>query len=554
MSDALMRALHVPWWVPFIFWFGLYIAYAFYCIVNGYAQEYMGWRHAGRPGKIHKVLVRFHTGAHVHPDKSYGDETYRARMAGSRGTTYWSKSSRRFRMIRNNVSVFVILVILSTMAVWPENTVRAVVFLSLGLISLWCVLQVRKLRKRHEARRPVVPRPAARTIRAKLVLEHDESTVGATARPVLDEGKPALESVPATALAVLLADKMNCSTAEMLSRLRITTEEGRISPLPDTYPALLRTREDIQEIIEAHTVGKIGFRWLTTQTPRELTWKPQIVHALPNAVRFRDHLDKIQALGQREFGVGLEADRSMYVATHNGDAGPWHCRFAGSGTGKSMGFAVKVATVAHADPDADIYCIDTKQVSFEAMRGIPGIHIYDNPQSEMDKIWRVFYELCDIMRDRYSALREGTIQMHELNDIWIFGDEGNDLGGFLKSYYRNVLGETSASPVIWGEAIGPLFRLGRQARIFGEFMFQDLTDRAMGNESLKMAFSVFGAAGFLPGQFTRTIGNPAPDCLEGPGRILMCKGNKRVWVQGFYDDLNYLHEYALENRKERKAS
>ena len=84
-------------------------------------------------------------------------------------------------------------------------------------------------------------------------------------------------------------------------------------------------------------------------------------------------------------------------------------------------------------------------------------------------------------------------------------------------------------------------------------MFQDLTDKAMGGESLKMAFSVFGAAGFLPGQFTRTIGNPAPDCLEGPGKILMVRGNKRTWVQGFYDDEEWLHEYALENRKGRKS-
>ena len=57
----------------------------------------------------------------------------------------------------------------------------------------------------------------------------------------------------------------------------------------------------------------------------------------------------------------------------------------------------------------------------------------------------------------------------------------------------------------------------------------------------------------LPGQFTRTIGNPAEECIEGPGKILMCRGNKREWVQGFYDDPDWLHAYATERRKDIAA-
>ena len=84
-------------------------------------------------------------------------------------------------------------------------------------------------------------------------------------------------------------------------------------------------------------------------------------------------------------------------------------------------------------------------------------------------------------------------------------------------------------------------------------MFQDLTDRAMGGQSLKFAFGGFCAAGFLPNQFTRTIGPPAEECLEGPGRILACQGNSERGLMGFYDDEQWLHDYALENRKEMAA-
>jgi|SRR6516162_4540241 len=551
MTDALMRALHVPWWLPFLFWFGGYALVTFFYVVNGYAQEYLGWRHPGRPGKIHNVLIKFHTGAHIHPDKSYGDEMYRSRMSGSRGTVYWTKRSRRFRAVRNNLIVFAVLLILSTMVAWPADTVRGVTLLILGLCALWLVLAIRDKRRRHAARRPVIPKPLTRTVRAKLVLEADETTAGPTVKPALDEGKPELESVPATVLATLLGAKMGCSSADMLSRLTLTSEEGKISPLPETYSAVLKGREDIQEIIEAHTVGRVGFRWRTTQVPRELTWNPVRVHSLPSMVRFRDYLPQMEKLGARDFGVGVVADRGMYVASHNGDF-PWHCRFAGPGTGKTTGFLVKAAQICHQDPQADLYCVDTKQISFAPLRGIPGIHIYDKPQSEMDKIWGVWYDLLGIMRDRYTAVAEGRITLADLNDIYILIDEGNDLAAWLKSYNRNVLGNTAA-PAIWGEAIAPIMRVGRQARMFGEFMCQDLDGRMFAGETLKTAFNLFGAAGFSPAQFSRTIGGKAEDCLVGPGKILMIRGNTKEWVQAFYDDEQFLHDYALENRKEKAA-
>src|ERR1700758_1443241 len=126
MFDALMRALHVPWWAPFLFWFGGYLAVAFWHIMNGYAQEYLGWRHAGRPGKIHKVLVRFHTGAHIQPEKSYGDEKRLRKVAGAttRATpegamVYWSPTTRRFRALRNNLATVIVLTVLSTMVIDP---------------------------------------------------------------------------------------------------------------------------------------------------------------------------------------------------------------------------------------------------------------------------------------------------------------------------------------------------------------------------------------------------------------------------------------------------
>jgi hypothetical protein len=551
MIDGVMRLLHVPWWVPFIVWFGLYIFTAMGWVINGYAQEYLGWRHPGRPGKIHKVLVRFHTGAHVQPEKSHGDERRLRRVAGnvSRATpegamVYWTPHSRGFRAIRNNLIIFLTLVLLSLFVDYPKTVVVLITLIILASFAYMSWRMIAMVRKRREAQRPVaaVVRPA----KAKVFINpvsRPETWPGETT-----DKKPQLDGVPKNVLASLIAQEMVCSSAEILNRLTMDQDQGQLI-LPDTFAARVKQRESVQELIEGHTKGSVKFEWITTEAPRRITWIPVIKPKLPSMVRFRDYLDKIEALGKREIGVGVNAARDVYIATHNGDAGPWHCRFAGPGTGKSTGFLVKAAQIAHKDPTADIYGIDTKQVSFTYLKDIPRIYIFDNPQSEMDKMWDIFYTLAGIMDDRYTAVREKRKRFDDFNDIWLFADEGNDLGAQLKSFNKNVLGGTTAGAPIWGEAIARLLRMGRQCHIYGEFMFQDLDGRLFNGETLKSAFSVYGAAGFTEQQFTRTVGSPAEKCLEGPGKILMCRGNKREWVQGFYDDENWLHEYALENRK-----
>jgi hypothetical protein len=489
--------------------------------------------------------------------KTSGDKRHLKRVAADSRratpegeTVLWHKWPRWARALRNNLIITAWLLVLSCMVVDPANTVRAVTLVIMLGLAVWVYFLIRAARRKRANKRPLSPKPVAQTKRAKAVMGADESTAGTTPRLEPEDTKPQLEGVPANVLAALLGSKMGCSTAEILNRLTLNADQGQII-LPDTYAALVRGREEVEEIIEAHTVGKVKFTWLTTQTPRTLTWLPVIEHVLPSYVRFRDYLPQIEKLGAREFGIGAVANKDLFAYDHNGD-NPWWCRFAGSGTGKSMGFLVKAAQACHKDPLADIYCIDTKQISFEHLHGIPKVYIFNNPVTEMDKIWRVFYEINGIVTDRYTAVREGRARLSDFNDVWMFVDEGNHLGSKIKTYAQDSLGE-SGTPRIWWEAIAPILQQGRQVRVFGEWMFQDLTDRAMGGQSLKFAFNTFGAAGFLPNQFTRTIGGKAEEALEGPGKILMCRGKRRTWVQGFADDEQWLHDYALENRKEIAA-
>ena len=556
MIAEALRAAHAPDWIVFVVIFGLYICTAGWWMINGFTRELFG-SPLPHMGRIHKVVYNFHTGLPVHNMKSHGDQRKLKRVAGSTSratpdgsTVYFTPWKRWQRALRNNVIVTCWLLASCGMAIDPAGTVRAITLLILfGLIGLAALL-VRKQRERARRSRPVSRPAIAQTKPAKLILGADTTTIGT--RPKLElETKPQLEGVPPSVIANLLASRMGVSAAEVMNRLRVSPDSGSLV-LPDTYAALKKEREPVEEVIEAHTVGKVRFAWKTTETPRVLEWFPVTVPVLPTNVRFRDYLSELERLGARETGLGLRADKSLYIQSHNGDL-PWWCRFMGSGTGKSMSFLVKAAQIAHKDPKAEIHCFDTKQVSFEALHGIPGVHIYDNPVTGMGEIWNGLYSIAGLVESRYTAVREKRKKLSDFNDVWVFADEGNHLGGKLKTYWTKDLGESSASPSIWAEAIAPILQQGRQARVFGEWMFQDLTDRAMGGQSLKFAFSAFCAAGFMPNQFTRTIGPPAEECLEGPGRILVCQGNKRTWTQGFYDDEQWLHDYALENRRDMAA-
>lgn len=548
---------------PFLLVWALYIVGAGWVMLAGYGRELTGWRHPGRPSRVHMLLFQIHTGRNIDTRRTYGDEARLKRAVGvlNRATPegqliYFHPWQRWQRILRNNLIVLGFLTAIAGMMADTQGTLRWLTIAACTGIGYLIFKLVRHVRRVHAARNPVTYRPKnhkpiTKGKKAQQVMQYDELTLNST--PVLDMPKPTLTSeVPISVVAGLLAEQMGCSSAEMQRRLTLGTDAGQVV-LPDRFAALIKQREPIQEIITAHTDGRVSFRWLTTVNPRVLTWKP-VVSGLPVKALFRDYLSAIQACRPGEFAVGPDEDKKVYIASHNGDR-PWHCTSAGSGTGKSTRFLVKAAQIAHNDPEADIYCVDTKQISFEHLHNIPGIHIFDNPQSDMRSIWNVFYEVEGIMRDRYKAVREGRMTMDDFNNIWMLVDEGNDLQGNFKSYWNRRLkkaGDASAPP-IWGEAVAPLLRLGRQAKVRGEWMLQDVTDKALGGESLKMAFSEFAMADWKKSQWDRIIGPPCPPCIAGPGKIMMVRGTSQTWVQGFIDDPEYLRQYAMANRKERAA-
>lgn len=398
---------------------------------------------------------------------------------------------------------------------WPTviSTGAALVVLA----ALLVVLGVRKARRWHNNRAIVTPLAVA----AELIIDPDRS-MGAHPNSLIT-----------------------------MEPGWLATKRGKIGAvaLPDAFAANPGQREALEHLVSSRLPVPVRYRWQTSKAPRQLVM--MAAPPMPTMIRFRDYLDRIEALKRGDFAVGLDTHGELYVASHRGDT-PWHAKCANSGTGKSVSFQVKAAQILHQDTAARIVAIDTKQVSFAPLRGVPGIDVYDDP-FDMASIYQAFYALAKIMKERYQAKKADPTAADTFTDIWLLVDEGNDLAVQLKAYYQNELRSSAKEPMqppVWYEAIAPLLWQGREVGIRGEFMLQNLMEKYLGGMSLRPAFSTIGMAGYKPNQFRTIIGTtPIPECQNGPGRILMCRGTQETWVQSFYDDPDYLRAYAEINRR-----
>jgi hypothetical protein len=525
--------------------------------LDGYFRELIGHGH-GSHSKLHRVLWQYHTGLPVDTQRSHGDERRLKRVAGAstRATpegaiVYFTNLKRWQRGFRNNAFVLIFWAIIYGFFVNGQLTLQVVVVAIILGIALGIGLKVRKMRAKAAERPKKLEainfknlriRPGATPVDKVVVPQFQAAGELVSEKPTLDAG------IPISVMSTLLAHPLGISAKECAQLLAIGADKGTLR-LPDTFASLPKQRETVEDIIRAQTRGTISFSWRTHEVPRQVTWVP-VVNKLPNMVPFRQHLDQMEALPIGSFGVGYTAQNKMYITSHNGDT-PWHLRSADSGTGKSTGFQVKLAQICHQDPGALVYCIDTKQVSFRDMHGIPGVTVFDNPVSQMSKIWEVFYKIESTMRDRYTAVREGSATYEEFENIWLLVDEGNDLATNLKLFYDKTVRKPNGpnGPTVWPEAILSIINLGRQVGIRGEWMFQNMTDKALGGVSLRDSWGVIGMAGYNKNQWSRIIGTtPMPEPKNGPGRIMMVHRNDQTWVQGFYDDPAYLRNYAMARR------
>lgn len=373
---------------------------------------------------------------------------------------------------------------------------------------------------------------------------------------VIKRGRTWLRNRPTIApLAKGLSSISGMHEADMEKSIKLrpdwtTVKRGEIGTVsfPDTFHADDSQRPAVEGLITRRFPVPVDFDWHTTKSPQYVIIKA--APPLPKTILFRDRLADIEKCKRREYVAGYDRNGKAVILSHRGDK-PMKAFSMNSGTGKSMRILVTAAQILGNDKDAQLTGFDTKRVSLEALRGIPGVTVHSDP-ANMGDMWQGWYSLKAEMDRRYKAYQQDPTAVESFPDHWIFLDEGNDFSVQIKAYYLNELRDKGgpAQPPIWYEAIAPILWQGREVGMFVCAMLQNFMEKYFGGMSLRPSFGTVGMAGYKPSQYKTIVGtSPAPQCQSGQGRLLISEPEREVWVQGLMDSKEYLTEYAARNRK-----
>lgn len=320
-------------------------------------------------------------------------------------------------------------------------------------------------------------------------------------------------------------------------------ELGRVY-FPDAFHANENETDTANKLIEARIPKPVEVKW---HKAVPIYAKIMTAPPLPTWIPIQDKMGDIQGGKRGEYVLGYDRNEAAYKLSHNGDY-PMKAFSMGSSTGKSATLRVIAAQILHNDPRARIFVFDTKRISLMCYEGVPGVTLYNDPDN-MGEMWKGWGWLYGEMRKRYEEKKAGKT---DFEDIYWMLEEGNDFSVQIKNYYMQEVREKGGpvNPVIWPQYIAPLLWQGREVRIFGIAVEQNLMDRFFGNMSLRPAFSTIGMAGFKPGAVRTIIQSPAQTAYQdGQGRICVFEGIRETWVQVPYAEEPWLRAYASEGRE-----
>lgn len=314
--------------------------------------------------------------------------------------------------------------------------------------------------------------------------------------------------------------------------------------LPDDYAANPAQQESMEHLLSNRLGMGVDFSWQTRKSP--FTVSARVAPALPAMARFSQYVTEIEALSPREYIAGVDHRGNPYIASFSGE-NPHHGYCWNTGRGKSSTLMSLIAQVFHNDPNATGTVIDPKEVSLAAFQGIPGLKFYNNAD-DIPGMWQGFTDVYNLMQYRYALLKEDpTI---EFPTHLLICEEMNSFAVMSKVYWsRNKEKGDPATPLIWADAIAPIFWRARQARIYIVVVAQSLQERWLGNLNLRPSLGLMSLSGYKPSQWQNIVGTtPIPRAQKGSGRAIFVNGENETWVQGLYETPEYLRDFAMANR------
>lgn len=343
---------------------------------------------------------------------------------------------------------------------------------------------------------------------------------------------------------------------------RIRGELGSIT-LPDWYAASPDQRKAVDHLISTHWPGDIDTTWQTAGRPKRV-----IICAAPSppdAVPFAQVRETIERLGPGQVLLGLDRRGEPYLGDFNGGDDPHWGFSVGSGRGKSTQLCSIGAQILHQPPSSAelaacaavgqypgpcMLGVDPKMTSFEALSGVPGVELANDPR-DIPGMWAAITRYKQRMEARIAAKKADPTL--EFPPALLFLDELNQFAAMSLAYWKNEMDE-KGTPQIWLD-IAAVFWMGRFVHCHAVAVGQRLDDKATGGIGLRDSLGLRGLAGFRPNQWKMLVGTtPIPKSQKPRGRWIYSDGQDETWVQNVLMTPAEARAWATAGRTHHAAS
>jgi hypothetical protein len=329
--------------------------------------------------------------------------------------------------------------------------------------------------------------------------------------------------------------------------MRRTRGELGTLTLPDWYAASPDQRKAVDHLLSSHWPGDVDTTWHTAGAPKRV-----VISAAPSPpddVPFEMVRGQIERLKPGQVLLGLDRRSDPYLGDFNGGDDPHWGFSVGSGRGKSTQLCSIGAQILHQDPAAAMLGVDPKMTSFEALSGVPGVELANDPR-DIPGMWAAIGRYKTRMEERIAAKKADPTL--EFPVYLLFLDEINQFAAMSLAHWKNEMDEKGTPPV-WLD-IAAVFWMGRFVHCHAVAVGQRLDDKATGGIGLRDSLGLRGLAGFRPNQWKMLVGTtPIPKSQKPRGRWIYSDGQDETWVQNVLMTPAEARAWAMAGRTHHPA-
>ncbi|MFC9265625.1 hypothetical protein ACFT25_38100 [Streptomyces hydrogenans] len=315
--------------------------------------------------------------------------------------------------------------------------------------------------------------------------------------------------------------------------------------LPWTFRGSELDRQNLGSLINSRLPGEwvarfsfTGEHATATYTHKPPPAPPKPDPTPPEAVDFFDPRvqEALANLAPDEFLLGVDAFGQFVTRKMAGETSHW-AYSVGSGGGKST--TLQWLAVQMLMKRGTIVGVDPKLISLAPLVGVPGIHIYKDPENGQDMRAAIEW-VADVTIARFWEYEQGI--QTKFDPLYLFLEEANELSGLLKAVWNRIRVKKGdekdpAGDPIWEESVAKTLRFGRAVNVHVIAVFQDFKDNEFGGVSLQPLFRFKALGNYDVRQWERITGMSKavmPPNIDKAGRMVTVTEGKPVSYQTPY--------------------